>query len=220
MAAHVLRRRSPTPVTKPGPVHPERDRARDVDLTARLDEQLLVERVRAGDPLAFEAIFRRYHGELCAVAEGVVGSRAAAEDVVQDVFLAVWAGRERWQVTVSVQAYLRRAVRNMALRHASRAEVQRSRPLAETAGAGAATHGPALVDPSPSPDQQLEAAATADEVARITAALPPRVREVYGLSRGEGLTHREIAERLGISPKTVELHLTRALAALRSRLSP
>ncbi len=205
-------------MTDSRPAHPDRDPARGADLTARRDEQLLVECVRAGDPLAFEAIFRRYHRELCAVAEGVVRSSAAAEDVVQDVFLAVWTGRERWQVTVSVQAYLRRAVRNMALRHASRADVQRSRPLAETAAAGPAARGPTLVDPGPSPEQQLEAAATAEEVARITATLPPRVREVYGLSRGEGLTHREIATRLGISPKTVELHLTRALAALRSAL--
>ena len=213
-------------MTEPGPVHPDRDPARGADLTARRDEQLLVERVRAGDPLAFEAIFRRYNRDLCAVAGRVVRSIAAAEDVVQDVFLAVWAGRERWQVTVSLQAYLRRAVRNMALRHASRADVQRCGPLPDASPPfplSATRRGgqgvrPTLVDPGPSPEQQLEAATTAEEVARITATLPPRVREVYGLSRGEGLTHREIATRLGISPKTVELHLTRALAALRSAL--
>lgn len=188
----------------PDPLHS----AAGVDLTARLDEQLLVERIRAGDPLAFETIFRRYHGELCAVAERMVGSRMAAEDVVQEVFLAVWAARERWQVTVSVHAYLRRATRNMALRHTSRASAKGHDSLP--------THEPTLVDPLAAPDEQADAATLADELARVTDSLPPRAREVYDLSRTEGLTTRQIAEKLQISPKTVELHITRALSALRA----
>jgi RNA polymerase sigma-70 factor (ECF subfamily) len=48
--------------------------------------------------------------------------------------------------------------------------------------------------------------------------LPPRAREVFTLSRNEQLTNREIAERLALSPKTVEMHLTRALVSLRSVL--
>lgn len=195
-------------MTTPDPAPLCREAPRDGDLTRHLDEQLLVERVRAGDPLAFEVIFRRYHAELTAVAAWVLGSSTRAEDVVQDVFLAVWTAREHWQISTSVRAYLRRAARNMALRHASRAAERDHHEIR-----------PELAAPSTSPDERLDAAAMAEAAARAAASLPPRAREVYGLSRGDGLSTREIAERLDISPKTVELHLTRALGAIRTALA-
>ena len=207
-------------MTKPNAVPDPLGAPHGVDFLARLDEQVLVERVRAGDPLAFEAIFRCYHIELCAVAEYVVGSRAAAEDVVQEVFLRVWKLRQRWNVNVSVQAYLRRAVRNVALRHASRASARGHESLQPEGGSErtASRSAPVLVDSGASPAARAEATILAEDLARAAADLPPRVREVYRLSRNNGLSTREIAERLGISPKTVEIYITRALTALRARL--
>jgi RNA polymerase sigma-70 factor, ECF subfamily len=191
------------------------DTAGEVDLTSWRDEQLLVERVRAGDPLAFEAIFRRFHPELLTFAASIVGSRAAAEDVVQDVFLAIWALRQRWRITTSVRPYLFRAVHNTAVRNSSSAVVRRTDSLDATTSSAIA---PPLIDPAPSAHDQAEANEMAEKAERIVASLPPRAREVYALSRREGLSTREIAERLGISPKTVELHMTRALSTLRSGL--
>lgn len=204
-------------MAKPNRV-PDSDARSGIDLTASLDDQLLVERVRAGDPLAFEAIFRRYHQELCGVAERVVGARVAAEDVVQDVFLAVWKLRDHLRAG-SLQAYLRRATRNMALRHASRAGVRRVESLDELEPAAVAARGDRLVDVAPSAQEDVEAAALAQEAEQIVATLPPRMREVYQLRRDSGLSNREIAERLQISQKTVEVHLTRAFALLRSALA-
>lgn len=208
-------------MTVPESLRSTTDDAVGIDLTVRRDEQILAERVRGGDPVAFEAIFRRYHRELRAIAEGVVGSRAAAEDVVQDVFLAVWTSRTRWRITTSLGAYLHRSVRNAALRRASRRgdRVVSINGAAESPGHAAQRPGP-FVSPGPSPLDHAEHAAMAADVARAAAALPPRAREVFALSRNDQLTHREIAERLTLSPKTVEMHLTRALAALRSALAP
>ena len=205
-------------MTKPNPAPDAFSTPPGVDLTVRLDEQILVERVRAGDPLAFEAIFRCYHAELCVAAEYIVGSRAAAEDVVQDVFLRVWKLRERWNVSVSVRAYLRRAVRNVALRQASRASARGHESLQSDDGFGrtASPSTPVLIDPAASPAAHAEAAILAETLAKAAADLPPRAREVYGLSRDSGLSTKEIAERLGISPKTVEIYITRALTALRA----
>lgn len=204
-------------MTNSNSARPNPDTPHGVDLAARFDEQLLVERVRAGDPLAFEVIFRRYHHELCGVAEQVTGSRAAAEDVVQDVFLRIWNLRQRWNVTVSVQAYLRRAVRNVALRQLSRASARGHESLhAGEDASGSSARGPVLVDPGASPEQYAEAAAMAGEIAEAAANLSPRAREVYGLSRDKGLSTKEIAARLDISPKTVEIYMTRALTVLRA----
>lgn len=204
-------------VTKPNPVPDIPGTSHGVDLTTRLDEQVLVERVRAGDPLAFEAIFRCYHAELCAVAEYVVGSRAGAEDVVQEVFLRIWTLRQRWNVSVSVHAYLRRAVRNVALRHVSPASARRHEPLPSESDPDRTLPGQVLVDPGASPAANAEAAILAEDLAQAVAVLPHRTREVYRLSRDNGLSTKEIAERLGISPKTVEIYMTRALTVLRAR---
>jgi RNA polymerase sigma-70 factor (ECF subfamily) len=80
-----------------------------------------LERIRAGDPGAFEALFREHYHGLCLFAARLVASDAVAEELVQDVLLRVWQQRERWTVTGSVAAYLYGAVRNQALGHLRRA---------------------------------------------------------------------------------------------------
>lgn len=187
-------------------------------LAALRDEQLLVERVRAGDPLAFEMIFRRYYAAMRDLAESIVGSRSSAEDVVQDVFLAVWASRERLYIRSSLDAYLKQASRNTALRHATRPAAQ-SGSLDELISRSEDGASASLADTTPSPEAVMQAEATAAELARIAGTLPPRVSEVYRLSRVDGLSNRGIAQRLGISVKTVELHITRALSAFRAGLA-
>ncbi len=199
------------------PRHDEPDDRSHLDLTGKLDEQLLAERVRSGDAVAFEAVFRRYHRELRESARRVTGSLAMAEDVVQDVFLVFWRSRERLHIGRSLGAYLHRAVRNAAMRQCSRrAEravslddvLDANRPLRQT-----------LISPAPSPLDQVEHSFLVDDLEDATANLPPRAREVFTLSRREQLTNREIATRLSLSPKTVEMHLTRALSVLRGVVS-
>ena len=182
----------------------------------KLDEQFFAGRVRLGDAVVFEAVFRQYHRELRARAERVLGSRAMAEDVVQDVFLALWTARGRLRITASLGAYLHRSVRNAALRRSTRRS-ERAVSLDEMHEADRTFCQP-LVAPGPSPLDHAEHSLLAGDLARAAAALPPRAREVFTLSRRDQLTNREIAERLTLSPKTVEMHLTRALAVLRAVL--
>jgi RNA polymerase sigma-70 factor (ECF subfamily) len=193
------------------------DRSRgEVDLTERRDEQLLAERVRLGDAVAFEAVFRLYHRELRESARRVVGSRVMAEDVVQDVFLALWTARERIRIGTSLGSYLHRSVRNAAIRRSTR-RVERAVSLDELHDASRPPRQP-FVALDPSPHDHAEHSLLVDDLARAAATLPPRAREVFTLSRRDHLTTREIATRLSLSPKTVEMHLTRALVALRAVL--
>jgi len=191
-------------------------RVTEIDLTERIDEQILARRVALGDAVAFEALFRRYHIELRKRAQRVLGSRALAEDVVQDVFLAVWTARERLRITTSVGAYLHRSVRNAALRRAASTSAA-VLSLDELHEPGRSPARP-LVATGPSPLEHAEHALLVDDLEHATAALPPRAREVFTLSRRDQLSNREIAQRLNLSTKTVEMHLTRALVALRSML--
>ncbi len=201
----------------PAPRHDEPSGRNDLDLTAKLDDQLLAGRLRLGDTVAFEAIFRRYHRELRDGARRVVGSLSMAEDVVQDVFLTLWTARGRLRIGTSLGAYLHRSVRNAAMRRSSR-RVERSVSLDELHDADRPPRQQ-FVALDPSPLDHAEHSILVDDLARAAAALPPRAREVFTLSRRDQLTTREIAERLTLSPKTVEMHLTRALSALRGVVS-
>jgi RNA polymerase sigma-70 factor (ECF subfamily) len=176
-----------------------------------LDEPALVARIRAGDAAAFETLFRTHHPGLCAFATRLVegGRRDIAEELVQEVFLYVWRHREGWEVRASARSYLFSAVRHAALAQSRHERVVR-RYTAETI---------ALFDRAPRP---ADADLTADESARMVAAaiarLPERCRMVFTLVRQQGLSYAEVAEVMGISAKTVDVQMGRALKSLRKQL--
>jgi RNA polymerase sigma-70 factor (ECF subfamily) len=147
---------------------------------------------------------------LVRVAESMLRERATAEEIAQDVMLELWRRREALDVTDSVRGYLLQATRNRslnALRH--RAIEKRSEPQLID---GAARSTPTDVSVR---ESEIEVALHA-----AIAELPARCRQVFELSRVEGLKYAEIAVRLGISVKTVEVQMGKALRVLRERLRP
>ena len=170
----------------------------------------LVARLARGDRAAFEAVFHEHYVSLVRFAEAMLRSREAGEDIVQEVLLNLWRQRENLRIDDSLRAYLYRAVRNRALNSVRNDRVRREAL-------------PDLVKESPEPaasevgllEGELEAAVRA-----AIAQLPPRCREIFELSRFKGLRYVEIAETLGISVKTVETQMGRALKILRERLAP
>ena len=170
-----------------------------------------IARIRAGDESAFERLFRKYYDPLCRYVAGYLGNRDAAEDVVQGVFARIWDDRAHWAVR-DLRHYLYAAVSRGALSQHRRAAVRRrAAPLLMQAGAGHMATTPA--------DLEFEAEELRRRVVRAIAALPPRTRAAFVLSRGEGLSYREVASHMGISPKTVGVHIGRALGFLRKALS-
>lgn len=169
-----------------------------------------VARLRAGDREAFEAVFREHFGRLADYAYRMVGSRDAAEDVVQEVFVALWTNRDRISTPDNLMAYLFRSVRNRGL------NLLRHERLVTNFRTARAAEGEQESAPA---DQNTEMAEIDTAFKEAMAALPPRSREVFGLSRNEGLTYPEIAQTLGISVKTVETLMGRALKAVRQRMA-
>lgn len=166
----------------------------------------LVERVRSGDVRAFEAIFRKYYNVLCQAIAGYLGDRDAVEDVVQSVFAKFWADRETMAVPDSLSNFLHAAVRRRAVDLLRREAVRRKAvPLLTLESGG---HQPAS-------EPTFDADLLRHRFARAVAALPPRTREAFILSRREGLSYDEIALRMGISIKTVGVHIGQSLSALR-----
>lgn len=176
-----------------------------------MDDRELLERLRArvGAEEAFEAVFRAWYAPLVRAAEAMLRDRAAAEEVVQEMMLALWRRRETLHVDESLRAYLYQATRNRALNHLRRQRIEhRAAPrLAEQPVS------------TPVADAALGERELADAIRDAVSALPPRCREVFELSRVHGLTYAEIARTLEISVKTVEVQMGKALRVLRERLA-
>lgn len=175
-----------------------------------MTERELLDRLRQGDRDAFDTIFRDHYPSAVAVAERISGERAVAEEVAQDVMLELWRRRDTVSVDESLRAYIVRAARNRALNHL-RHERMKVRTAPHAAGP-TVTHPDA---PARLAEAEIEAA-----VREAVDSLPERCREVFQLSRAQGLKYAEIAGVLGISVKTVEAQMGKALRTLRERLAP
>lgn len=174
-----------------------------------MTDRELLDRLRGGDSEAFDAIFREHYAQLVGVADGMLGDRAAAEEIAQEVMLELWRRRESITLEVSLRAYLVRATRNRALnllRHERIA--RRSQPHLAPERVAAPTADAELIE------REIDAA-----LRQAVRELPARCREVFELSRVHGLRYAEIARTLDISVKTVEAQMGKALRLLRERLA-
>jgi RNA polymerase sigma-19 factor, ECF subfamily len=175
------------------------------DVRTDADERAWVDRIRAGDMDAFEALYRRYWERLYGFAFRYLRSKEDAEEIVQEVFFRIWRGRAHWVPVGAVRNYLYLAVRNSARDRAERAAVARRWRLGQRETA---------VEIQPS----LEAADLVAAVERALAELPSKRSAVCKLRLINGLSYAEIAAQLGICEKTVETQLARGLKFLRDRI--
>lgn len=162
-------------------------------------------------PSAVEAAFRMYYARLCEFVDGYVRSPEVASDLVQDLFANLWERYEEGDPPLLTPAYLYTAARNRALKHlrhrrvvARWAEREAREPLRS----------------GPRADEGLRTREVAEAIRRAIAQLPDRRREIFLMSREQELSYAAIAEILGISIKTVETQMWRALKALRQSLAP
>lgn len=180
-------------------------------LTPTRSETALVRRIREGDEKALEIVFRQHYAGMCLFVRRFVLAPDVAEELVQDVFFKLWSKRESMHDIDALKTYLYRAARNTALNWLRRRKLERNWEE-QQGGRG-----------EPTTTAGADADASSEEVQRAVAAavakLPPRCREIFLLSRDGGLTYAEIAVTLGISVKTVETQMGRALKALRVGLA-
>jgi len=173
------------------------------------DENALVLAIQQGDDAAFEAVFRRWYEPLCHYACRLAdGDMDEAEDLVQQAFVKVWEYRAKLQVAWSLKAYLYKSVHNACLNRLRSRTVQ-SKYLDFTAQQPDAMQ---TMPDDTAPELQ-------ERFLRALDALPPQCRHIFELSRFEALKYREIADQLGISIKTVETQMGKALRVLRLQLA-
>ena len=162
------------------------------------------------DERAYDEVFRTWYPVLVRVAAAILKDSDAAEDISQEVLLELWRRRNTLDAGMSIRAYLLRSVRNRSLNHLRHLRVRRDTD-ADVQN---------LYDEPVGSDQPVVAKELADAVQIALKELPPRCREVFELSRVNGLKYSEIAEALDISQKTVEAQMGKALRIMRERLRP
>jgi RNA polymerase sigma-70 factor (ECF subfamily) len=193
-----------------------------VSAPAQLDATL-VARVRSGDATALGEIFTTHYPTLCGFAASYVGTAESAEELVQELFLHLWATRTTWELRGELRAYLFGAVRNRALNAGRRWRLERKLERAtadEIVSPSAIGELPGYGSMPQATDAAVLAAELERGVREGVARLPERLRAAVHLRWRAGMSHAEIAATLGLSQKGVEQRLRRAFKILRSHLAP
>jgi RNA polymerase sigma-70 factor (family 1) len=173
-------------------------------------DEILIRRAFLSSPEeGCELLFRRYHRALCSHALRYVYSREVAEDIVSDVFCKFWKNASFESVTTSYRFYLFRSVRNEAYTYL-RTEFRQgdTQELFFNPEASSGFR----------PDYITQYEETFHRVKQVVELLPPQCRKVFLMSRFEGKKYKEIAEEMGLSVKTVDTHLVKALKLVRNGL--
>ena len=166
-------------------------------------EELIVRKVAEGDRDSFRTLFYHYYPKVKVFLRTLVPDENDAEDLAQNVFVKLWVGRSSLKGVKVFGAWLYRVCRNTAI------DYSRTRKTMVPF----APEEPGLS--TESLDENYFARERQYQYDKLIAAMPAKRREVFLLSREEGLSHAEISKKLGISVKTVENHINMVLRELR-----
>ncbi len=166
-----------------------------------------MERIREGDEAAFAALYDRYARQVFSLALGILRELEAAEDVTQEVFLALWRGAARFDPRRGTpEAWILTLAHHKSVDALRRRKIRRAEPLSDSA-----------VGPEDPMEEALRALQSA-QVRAALEALPPTQREILALAYYGGLTQRDIARRLALPLGTVKTRMRDGLLRLRALL--
>lgn len=157
---------------------------------------------------AFEIMYKRYWPELTDAAYKRLQSRQKAEDIVQEIFISLYNKRNVLELTVSLRAYLSKALKYKVLNE-YRSEAVRNNYISSLFFKDNCKNDFA---------EMLEAKELHSKIDLLLLQLPDKCRRVFYLSRNENMTNKEIAMELNISVSTVEKHICKALKVLKGSL--
>lgn len=174
-------------------------------------DAILVARLTTGDERAFTELVRRHTGRLTALARRFTGRPDHAEDVVQDVFLALWRSPKTWTPGgPPFAAYLTRLAMNRCIDHSRRQRLRRFVGIEDS---------PEPVEPGQSPEAAAATRSEVEAVSRLVLRLPARQRAAILVAAEGGQSSSEVAAVLGISTGAAEQLLVRARRTLRAGLA-
>lgn len=168
--------------------------------------------LRQGSEEAFSLVFHEYYSLLCAVAYQYVKDVPASESLAEDALCTLWERRSELLPLHSLRGWLLRAVRNRSIDHLRSIHADRQLDI-ETAARQCFVADDDVFERYVRMELEREIEAHVN-------ALPTECQQVFRMSRYDGMTYNEIAQRLGISVNTVKYHIKNALTTLRRDLKP
>lgn len=169
---------------------------------------------RLGEFVLFQKLFEDYFRSLVTYSYRYVNDWSAGEDIVQDVFMALWINRDKIDFEEPIKPYLYRATYNRSINYLNSVSVQQRVDHADMLDE--------LIDReilSYNQHDNLLLKEIEEEITSFVGTLPEQRKRVFLLSREENLKNKEIALRLNISEKAVEKHITKALSDIRTHLT-
>ena len=175
-----------------------------------MNERRLILGLKKGDHDSYETLFNVYYAKFVNFADAVIRDRDAAKDIVQEAFIRIWLHRENLNENKSLENYIYVIVKRLLMNHIRDSKDAESIESENVLTMQSGIRG--------GQDLMLIANETRSRIHEIVEKMPPQRRTVFTLSRAQGLSNRQIAESLQISVKTVERHMTMALAELRENI--
>jgi RNA polymerase sigma-70 factor (ECF subfamily) len=174
--------------------------------STRTSKNILIHRLKNGDEKAFTEIYNIYWSKLLAIGYHFTKDKHMAEDIVHDVLLSLWQRKNELAIE-SLDAYLATAVKFAVFKMLAKSKRRDE-----------------ILDTIPSEnsinniEQQLDAKFLEDYTNGIVEQMPEKTRLVFELSRHHGASNKEITQKVNLSGKSVEYHLTKALKLLREKI--
>ena len=147
---------------------------------------------------------------LCGYARKYINDLDQAEEIVQEMFFNFWQKKEKLEINISIEAYLFRSVRNSCLNYLKHLKIREEHRLATTQE---------IRKKEQEVHDNVVALELQEKIESVIEQLPPERKKIFKMSRFEELKYKEIAEKLNLSVKTVEVQMSKALKYLRQHLS-
>lgn len=184
----------------------------DNDILERMREITLAIKEGSGD--VFRSVYRAEYNNLVYFVNSYTKNKLDAEDIVQETMMAIWESRDSLDPDRNFRSYLYTIARNKSLNYLrDNAKRMKDSSLQESENLISS-----LALSSPSVEEEINALELQEFIERVYLSLPEKVVNTFRMSRQDGLTYGEIAEKLGITTKVVEYHISITLKALRFRL--
>lgn len=174
----------------------------------------LVSSLKQGRKEAYEHTFRTYYKPLCSYACAFVKDMEQAEELVQECFFQMWEMRESIEIKSSIKFYLFRVVKNKCLNYLKKE--QRKNRLIFSLDEEIDNREIFFLESVSDPDRHKQLQQKTNSAMNL---LPAACREIFEMAKLSGMTYKEISSELGISVKTVENQMSKALRILRKELS-